>query len=54
MMVARLPGTNFVVTVDAGYGDHAVRVIDPAKIGSGSPVLGYVKYAPPKTLHGVG
>ena len=52
MMVARLPGTTFVVTVDAGYGDHAVRVIDPAKIGSGDPVLGYVRYAPPKTLHG--
>ncbi|HEY1697006.1 MAG TPA: hypothetical protein VGG39_32830 [Polyangiaceae bacterium] len=41
-----------VVTVDDGPVDHAVRVIDPAKIGAGTtPVTGYVKFANPETLN---
>ena len=41
-----------VVTVDDGPVDHAVRVIDRRKIGSGStPVTGYVKFADPETLN---
>jgi hypothetical protein len=47
-----IPGTSYVVTVDDGPDDHAVRVIDPTKIGSGStPVTGYVKFAAPQTLN---
>jgi WD40 repeat protein len=50
--VAAIPGTTFVVTVDDGPDDHAVRVIDETKIGSGStPVTGYVKFANPSTLN---
>jgi WD40 repeat protein len=50
--VGAIPGTTFVVTVDDGPVDHAVRVVDSTKIGSGnSPVTGYVKFAAPATLN---
>ncbi len=39
-----MPGTSFVVTVDAGDNDHAVRVVDTRQIPSGSnPVTGFVE-----------
>ena len=47
-----IPGTTYVVTVDDGPVDHAVRIVDSRKIGSGStPVTGYVKFANPATLN---
>jgi len=47
-----IPGTSLVVTIDDGPVDHAVRVVDTTKIGSGStPVTGYVKFASPETLN---
>ena len=50
--VGAIAGTTLVVTVDDGPVDHAVRVIDTAKIGSGaSPVTGYVKFSAPATLN---
>lgn len=49
--VLRIPGTDLVVTVDDGYGDHAVRVIDPTKIGVSDPVRSLVKFAAPATLN---
>ena len=50
--VTRIPATPFVATVDDGPGDHAVRLVDSTKIGSGStPVAGYVNFADPKTLN---
>ncbi|HEX3344410.1 MAG TPA: hypothetical protein VHS09_07540, partial [Polyangiaceae bacterium] len=43
---------NLVVTVDDGPVDHAVRVVDATKIGSGAtPVTGYAKFASPDTLN---
>lgn len=47
-----VPGTSFVLAVDSGYGDHAVRAIDATKIGGGNPVVSYVKFASPSTLNG--
>jgi DNA-binding beta-propeller fold protein YncE len=47
----RLPASPFVVTVDDGPVDHAVRVVDTGKIGGGNPVSGYVKFAAPHTLN---
>ena len=50
--VGAIPGTSYVVTIDDGPVDHAVRVIDATKIGSGgTPVTGYVKFADPETLN---
>ncbi len=49
--LAAIPGTSWVATVDTGYGPHAVRVVDPAKIGQGDPVLGYVKFDIKETLN---
>lgn len=50
--VGPVTGTNLVVTVDDGPGDHAVRVIDPTQVGSGStPVTGYVPFRNPETLN---
>jgi hypothetical protein len=47
-----IPGTGLVVTVDDGPDDHAVRVINPALIGSGStPVTGAVGFYNPETLN---
>lgn len=50
--VGAITGTRFVVTIDDGPVDHAVRIVDPTKIGTGStPVTGYVKFASPSTLN---
>ncbi len=50
--IASVAGTSFVLTVDDGAGDHAVRLIDTSKIGSGvTPVVSYVKFANPQTLN---
>ena len=50
--VGAIPGTSYVVTVDDGPVDHAVRIVDSRKIGGGStPVTGYVKFAAPATLN---
>lgn len=46
-----IPNTRFVVAIDDGPRDHAVRVIDATKIGGGNPVTGYVKFADPDTLN---
>lgn len=46
-----IPGTSFVVTVDTGYGDHVLRLVDTAKMGQGDPVVSLVKYPGPKTLN---
>jgi hypothetical protein len=47
-----IPSTNLVVTIDDGPVDHAVRIVDPTKIGAGStPVTGYVKFAAAETLN---
>jgi DNA-binding beta-propeller fold protein YncE len=47
----RVPGTNYVLTVDSGAGDHGVRLVDTTKIGQGDPVASYVRFADPKTLN---
>jgi hypothetical protein len=47
----RVPGTNYVLTVDAGGGDHAVRVVDATKFGTASPVVSYIRFASPSTLN---
>ncbi len=47
----RVPGTQLVLAVDTGEGDHAVRLINTAKIGSGDPVASYVRFANPSTLN---
>jgi DNA-binding beta-propeller fold protein YncE len=50
--VLAIAGTNLVLTVDSGPGDHAVRAIDATKIGGvASPVVSYVKFAAPSTLN---
>lgn len=49
--VLAIPGTTFVVTVDSGYGDHAIRLVDTAKMGQGDPVVSLVKYPKPNTLN---
>ncbi len=50
--VGPITGTKYVVTVDDGPGDHAVRVIDPTLVGLGSsPVISYAKFAAPETLN---
>ena len=49
--VLRIPKTSFVLTVDTGPGDHAVRVVDATKVGTGNPVTSYVRFARPSTLN---
>jgi hypothetical protein len=46
-----IPGTSLVVTVDSGYGDHALRLVDTAKVGQGDPVVSLIKYPNPNTLN---
>jgi DNA-binding beta-propeller fold protein YncE len=50
--LAIVRGTTFVIEVDLGPGDHAVRVVDASKIGAGNPVVAHVKFARPETLNG--
>jgi hypothetical protein len=52
--VIALPPSNFLAVVDAGYGAHAVHLVDQTKVvaGSGqSPVTSYVRFPAPKTLN---
>jgi hypothetical protein len=47
-----VPGTPFVLAVETGYGDHAVRVIDTLKLAAGQdPVVSLVKFPAPETLN---
>lgn len=49
--VIAVPGTRFVLTVDTGYGDHLVRVIDADKIGDPSAVLSQLNFPVPESLN---
>ena len=50
--VTAVPGTSFVVTVDTGNDDHAVRVVDSSVIASGNnPVTGFVEFTAPSYLN---
>ncbi len=49
--IARVPGTSYVLTVDTGPDDHAVRAVDTTLIGSGNPVTAAIKFAPPSYLN---
>ncbi|MEZ4299466.1 MAG: YncE family protein [Polyangiaceae bacterium] len=50
--IALVPGTPYVITVDTGPDDHAVRAVDTSKIGSGeSPVTSAVELKPPSWLN---
>jgi hypothetical protein len=50
--VLPVPGTNFLLVVDMGYDDHALRVIDATKIGSGSsPMVSVVNFPIPQALN---
>ncbi len=45
-------GTNLALTVDTGYDDHVVRLLDVTAIGSGNdPTLAKVQFAVPETLN---
>ena len=48
---ALVAGTDLVLTVDTGYGDHIVRVVDPAVIGQGDPVVSKVLFPAPEALN---
>jgi hypothetical protein len=51
--VAAVPGTRFVLAVDTGNDDHAVRAVDTSLVGVQSPVTGFVKFtAPSSPLNG--
>lgn len=50
--VIDVPGSGFALTVDTGFGDHAVRALDVAKLGTGvDPVASIVKIQAPETLN---
>jgi DNA-binding beta-propeller fold protein YncE len=50
--IVAVPGTPYVLALDTGPDDHAVRAIDTTKIdGGASPVTGVVKFSPPKWLN---
>jgi DNA-binding beta-propeller fold protein YncE len=47
-----IPGTTYVVTIDDGTDQHAMRLIDTARIAGGTtPVLSYIRYQSPITLN---
>jgi hypothetical protein len=48
--VAAVPGTSFVVAVDTGTDDHAVRIVDTTLVGTGNPVKGIVVFKAPDYL----
>jgi DNA-binding beta-propeller fold protein YncE len=48
--IAPVPGTPYVITVDTGNDDHAVRAVDTGQIGKANPVTGFVKLSPPSYL----
>jgi hypothetical protein len=50
--VIDVPGTPFALTVETGFDEHAVRVIDTAKLAAGvDPVVSLVKFIAPETLN---
>jgi sugar lactone lactonase YvrE len=49
--IALVPGTSFVLTVDTGTDDHAVRIVDTSKIGTSNPVTGIVVFTAPSYLN---
>jgi hypothetical protein len=50
--VLPVPGTSYLLVVDMGYDDHALRVVDATKIGSGStPMVSFVSFPRPQTLN---
>ncbi len=49
--LAPIPGTPFVLVVDTGKDNHAVRVVDTTKIGVSDPVAGFVLFTPPMRLN---
>ncbi len=50
--VIDVPGTPFALTVETGFDEHAVRVIDTAKLAAGAdPVVSLVKFIAPETLN---
>ncbi len=46
-----VPGTPYVLVVDTGSVDHAVRAVDTSKIGAGKPVTAFLKFSPPEYLN---
>ncbi len=51
MSVTPVPGTTYVLVVDAGYGPHSVRSVDTTLVGMGNPVVSYVEFDIPETLN---
>ncbi|MFO0759445.1 MAG: bifunctional YncE family protein/alkaline phosphatase family protein [Byssovorax sp.] len=50
--VIDVPGTPFVLTVETGFDEHAVRSVDTQKLAQGEePVAGIVKFVAPETLN---
>ncbi len=50
--LAAVPGTPYVLALDTGPDDHAVRAVDTSKIAGGtSPVTGLVKFTAPSWLN---
>jgi hypothetical protein len=45
--VIGVPGTSFVLAVDTGNDDHAVRAIDTSLVGAQNPVAGYLRFSAP-------
>ncbi len=48
-----VPGTKWLVVIDAGYGTHAVRAVDTTVLrgGAAKPVASYVRYPIPKAIN---
>ncbi len=46
-----VPSTTFALTVDTGYDDHVVRLVDLSLIGTSDPTLAKVQFAAPETLN---
>jgi hypothetical protein len=52
MSVTVVPGTPYVLVVDAGYGPHSVRSVDTTQIGGPvNPVVSFVEFDIPETLN---
>ncbi len=49
--IVPVAGTSYVLTIDTGLGDHAVRVVDTTRIGQGNPVVGSVTFPAPAVLN---
>ena len=49
--VVAVTGTGLVLAVDLGYGDHLLRVVDPALIGQKDPTVSKVSFAAPAALN---